>query len=159
PHWPLGGRRDSKGGSMKRATLLALAAALLSAAPAPAGAGDRVSVRVPAGAAPRSHRAVSVRYPEMKRVPGTNVFVVSGHCEHDVFRYDGYWYLFSNGYWFRARSYAGTCTGWDVRRAPGAVVNVRAAYGRHPAPPTTSIAGREEPVAAKAHRQGRPAGD
>ena len=136
-----GGGVDPKGGYMKRATLLALAATfVLSAAPAPAGASDRVSVRVPSNDAPRPPRA---RQSRVKLVLGTGVYVVTDPIDHDVFRYAGYWYLFSNGYWFRARSYSGAFARWDARRIPRAVMNVPASYWRHPAPAPTSIARRD----------------
>lgn len=116
---------------MKRATLLAVAATLvLSAAPAPSVGGESASVRA------------SVREPRMKRIPGTTVYVALDPSEHDVFRYGGYWYLFSNGYWFRARSYAGAFARMDARRVPRAVMNVPAEYWRHPAPAPPSIARR-----------------
>jgi len=139
---------------LKRLALLALAAWVLLVAPA--GANDRVGTRVAAGEVTSPPRAVRrsqpVRKPEMKRVPGTSVYVVSGPRDRDIFRFDGRWYLFSNSYWFRSRSYAGAFTRMDARLVPLPVLHVPAQYWRHPGIPNTSLAQREEPVETKGKR-------
>lgn len=84
--------------------------------------------------------------PHVKLVPATTVYVVLDECADDVFRYGGYWYVFHDGRWFRARRYSGPFTAVDVRWVPRPVINLPGAYWRHPAAPPSGLARREETV-------------
>jgi len=49
----------------------------------------------------------------------------------DVFRDGGFWYSYSNGYWYRARSYRGPFAFVDVRMVPRRIFAVPAERWRH----------------------------
>jgi hypothetical protein len=118
---------------MKRWTLLALAAALAwTSVPAPAGAGGSVDIHVRIGDAPPPPRVVFRRTPRMVVVPATTVYYVGDDCGYDVFRYGAHWYVFNDGWWYRARHHRGPFTVVEARYVPRAVINVPPRYWRHP---------------------------
>jgi hypothetical protein len=57
---------------------------------------------------------------------------VSDDYGYDVFRYGVYWYVFDDGYWYRARTYRGPFVVVSARYVPAAVINVPPRYWRHP---------------------------
>jgi hypothetical protein len=82
------------------------------------------------GDAPPPPRVVVVERPEVVVVPGTSVYVVE-NSRYDVFRYRGRYYVYNDGYWYRARSYRGPFAVVDVRSVPRRVLVVPARHWKH----------------------------
>ncbi len=133
---------------MHRRTLLALAAAALATAmaPAPAAAEGSLDIHVRIGDAPPPPHVVFVREPRVTVVPSTSVYYVADPCDYDVFRYGGYWYVFSDGWWYRARRHRGPFAVVETRLVPRAVINVPGRYWRHPHGGPPGLAKREAAV-------------
>jgi len=60
------------------------------------------------------------------------VYVLEDDYDYDVFRYGVYWYVFNDGYWYRARTHRGPFAVVSARYVPTAIVNVPPRYWRHP---------------------------
>jgi hypothetical protein len=117
---------------MKRRTLWWLLLATIAAAPPTAFAETSVGVSINIGNAPPPPVVVFRREPRVVVVPGSTVYVVSDDCDYDVFRYGVYWYVFNDGYWYRARGHRGPYTVVSARYVPTAIVSVPPRYWRHP---------------------------
>jgi hypothetical protein len=117
---------------MKRRTLWWFLLASVVAAPLAASAGTSVGVNINLGNAPPPPVVVFRHEPPMVVVPGSTVYMVNGDCDYDVFRYGVYWYVFNDGYWYRARKHRGPFAVVNARYVPGAIVNVPPKYWRHP---------------------------
>jgi hypothetical protein len=58
--------------------------------------------------APPPPRVIFERSPRFVLVPEDEVYVVDDpYCDYDVFRYGDWYYLYDEGYWYRASNYAG----------------------------------------------------
>ena len=116
---------------MKRHAILLAAAAVLCiscAAGGPAYFGFQIGVRD----APPPPRMVFSDSPDYYVVEGTGVYVVTNaDPDYDMFRYNSYWYVCYDGYWYRARSYNGPFAVIDVRSVPNQVVSVPPEHWRH----------------------------
>ena len=117
---------------MKRRTLWSFLLASVVAAPLTASAGTSVGVSISIGNAPPPPVVVFQREPRIVMVPGSTVYVVNDECDYDVFRYGVYWYVFNDGYWYRARTHRGPYAVVSARYVPTAIVNVPPRYWRHP---------------------------
>ena len=117
---------------MKHRTLWWFLLASVVAAPLSASAGTSVGVSINIGNAPPPPVVVFRREPSVVIVPGSTVYVVNDECDYDVFRYGVYWYVFNDGYWYRARTYRGPFAVVSARYVPAAIVNVPPKYWRHP---------------------------
>lgn len=80
--------------------------------------------------APPPPQVVFESAPRCEPVSGVYVAVQDDY-DCDVFRYGTYWYVVSNGYWYRARSHRGPFRVIDARRVPRAVFAVPASHWRH----------------------------
>jgi hypothetical protein len=62
------------------------------------------------------------------------VYVVnSDRYDYDCFRYGVYWYAWSDGFWYRARTWRGPFIAVEPRVVPRAIINVPAKHWkRHP---------------------------
>ncbi len=99
---------------------------------APALAETSVSVQLNIGNAPPPPVVVYRDVPHMVVVPGSTVYVVSDdRCDYDFFRYGVYWYIWNDGYWYRARTYRGPFAVIEARYVPGRVWNVPAKHWKH----------------------------
>ena len=82
-------------------------------------------------------------------MPGSTVHVASGPWNYDLFHYGVYWYAFSEGDWYRARTHRGPFAAVSVRYVPTAVVNVPPRYWRQPHPRRPGKVKAREYVAAQ----------
>jgi hypothetical protein len=117
---------------MKRSLLGWFVLASLITAPFTASAGSSVGVSINIGNAPPPPMVVFRHEPRVVVVPGSTVYVVDDDCDYDVFRYGVYWYVFNDGYWYRARGHRGPYGVVSARYVPTAIVNVPPRYWRHP---------------------------
>ena len=121
------GRNDMK----KRSVVSALLALSLALALAPsAGAGTYYGFTVGVNNAPPPPRIVLVERPEFVAVPGTLVYAV-GNTNYDVFRYNGRYFLYNDGYWYRSSRTSGPYVVMDVRSVPEPVLRVPSRTWKH----------------------------
>jgi hypothetical protein len=73
--------------------------------------------------------------PEVVIVPQTRVEYVPVVTDYDMYRYEKYWYVNRDGYWYRSHSYRGPFRYVEYRSLPHAVVVVPAEYRHHPEHP------------------------
>ena len=66
--------------------------------------------------------------PQMVLVPGTDAYYARDFRNGDVYRANGKWYTFYNGYWYRSDSYGGPWSYTTVQTVPREVVNVPTGY-------------------------------
>ncbi len=71
--------------------------------------------------------SVSSPQPEYVVIPQSRVVAVRG-CDHDVYRFDNFYWAYDDGYWFRARKIGGPWVAVRVERVPSAVLFVPATY-------------------------------
>ncbi len=119
---------------MKRDRLWWFILAAVIATPAAATAGTSVGWSVTIGNAPPPPVVVFRQEPRVVVVPGSTVYVLheDDDCDYDVFRYGVYWYIFNDGYWYRARTHRGPFAAVSARYVPAAIANVPPRYWRHP---------------------------
>ena len=98
--------------------------------PATLAAGVDIHISVP----PPPH-VVFEAAPQVVIVPQTRVEYVPVATDYDMYRYGKYWYINSNGYWYRSHSYKGPFRYVEYRSLPHAVVVVPAEYRHHPIHP------------------------
>ena len=99
--------------------------------PATASAGTSASVMVQFGTPPPAPVVVVREEPRVVLVPGSTVYVVENDVPYDMFRYGVFWYVYNDGYWYRARGYRGPFRAIEVRYVPRAIVTVPAKHWRH----------------------------
>jgi hypothetical protein len=103
---------------------------LLAAA---AEAATDISVRVDIGGAPPPPRMVFRTQPHVVYEAAPQVYVVDDPAcgDRDCFRYAGYWYTFSAGYWYRAHSWRGPFAVVHPRMVPAAIYRVPPGRWKH----------------------------
>ena len=116
---------------MKPIRLLAgCAFAILIAMPAFAQTNFRV--RLDLGNAPPPPRVYVQHAPRTVWLPQQRVSVVSDpDFDDDYFQVGGYWYVYSNNYWYRARSWRGPFVVIDERYVPQSIAIVPTRHWRH----------------------------
>lgn len=115
---------------MKHKYSLFLALGLL--VPFAAEAGTSVGVSVSIGNAPPPPVVVVREEPRIVLVPNTSVYVINDRrVGYDSFRYGVYWYVYNDGYWYRARRWGGPYRAIEVRYVPRAIMAVPARHWRH----------------------------
>jgi hypothetical protein len=98
-----------------------------------ASAATNVGIRIDIGNAPPPPVVVVREEPRVVMVPQSRVYVVEDDAYgHDCFQYGVWWYIHSDGWWYRARSWRGPFTVVESRYVPAAVVKVPPRYWRHP---------------------------
>jgi hypothetical protein len=117
---------------MKRSTLGWFLLAAVVCAPVAAHASSSVGVSVQIGNAPPPPVVVFRQEPRLVVVPNSTVYVVQDDVDYDVFRYGVFWYVFDDGYWYRARTYRGPFRVVSARYVPTAIVSVPPRWWRHP---------------------------
>jgi hypothetical protein len=142
---------------MKRQRALWFLFAMLVATPTGALAGTSVGWSVTIGNAPPPPAIVFHREPRVVVVPGSTVYVLEDDCDYDVFRYGVFWYVFNDGYWYRARTHRGPFMAVNARYVPGAISNVPTKYWRrHPhGGPPGHMKKRNDYVVAREGRKGK----
>jgi hypothetical protein len=108
--------------------------AVAAAVPAWAGSSGSISVQLNIGNAPPPPVVVYQESPPVVIVPGSAVYVVNdSRCGYDFFRFGVYWYIWNDGYFYRARSYNGPFRVIEARYVPAAIWNVPSRHWkRHP---------------------------
>jgi hypothetical protein len=122
---PGGGPRQE--GVMRRcfARAIVLGAVLLQATPAASSLYYGFQIGISNAPPPPVVR--EVREPYCVRATDAMVYVVEDdrfRVDGDAFRYGQYWFVFTGGYWYRARTFRGPYVAMDVRRVPRAVLCV-----------------------------------
>jgi hypothetical protein len=79
-----------------------------------------IQVRIDIGNAPPPPRIVFVAPPHERRYPGDPVYVVDDPRigDYDCFHYQGYYWVFQDGYWYRSASWRGPFAVYDPRYVP-----------------------------------------
>jgi hypothetical protein len=134
-----------------------LAAALLTGAPARAD----VSVRIDIGNAPPPPHIVFLQAPHERRYAGDPVYVVDDPSvgDNDCFHYDGYYWVFMDGYWYRSASWRGPFLVYDPRFVPTVFYRQPPARWKHhpSAPPVfANTSSHRAPVLARRTGRGAP---
>jgi hypothetical protein len=121
---------------MKTLRILAgcvVAAGLMSSVPAFAQTDFRVSLDI--GNAPPPPRIYVTRAPRTVWLPDARVSVVRDPgFGYDTFQVGGYWYVYNDGYWYRARNWRGPFVVIHERYVPRQVALVPARHWRHGRP-------------------------
>jgi hypothetical protein len=120
---------------MRRGLVLLAAMGLSVPVSIPASAGTSVDIGVTIGGAPPPPVIVVREEPRVVVVPGSSVYVVRDRhrYDYDVFRYGVYWYVYNDGYWYRARWHRGPYRHIRVKYVPRAILAVPAKHWkRHP---------------------------
>jgi hypothetical protein len=109
-----------------------IAAALGLTMAALAQAATQVSVRFDIGQAPPPQMVFHAE-PHVVYMPEERVYVVDdpNAGDYDCFRYDGYWYAFRGGYWYRSSRWNGQFVVIHPARVPVAVYHVPETRWRH----------------------------
>jgi hypothetical protein len=112
--------------------VLAAGVALMGLASARAASAD-VHVQLQIGDAPPPPHVVFVREPHVVYVPEERVYVVDDPYagDHDYFRYGTSWYVFTDGYWYRAASWRGPFFVVEPRYVPTAIYHVPPGHWKH----------------------------
>ena len=117
---------------MLRRLLWMSALALVCAAPAMAETRTYFGFSIGVSNAPPPPRVVFQSQPDIVVVPGSTVYVVEDpECDYDMFRYGGFWFVYDDGYWYRARAYRGPFTVVDVRYVPRQVLTLPPPRWKH----------------------------
>jgi hypothetical protein len=81
--------------------------------------------------APPPPRVVFVHEPRFVLIPEERVYVCDDdYSDYDVFRYGAYYYLYDDGYWYRARYYSGPFIAIRAEYVPSAFFSL-GTYGYH----------------------------
>jgi hypothetical protein len=98
----------------------------------PVHAESNLRVQLNIGNAPPPPVVVYREAPPVVIVPRSGVYVVrDDRCNYDFFRYGVYWFIWNDGYWYRARSYRGPFQVIEARYVPTAIWNVPSRHWRH----------------------------
>lgn len=92
-----------------------------------------ISVRIDIGNAPPApHFGFSAR-PHERYLPGQRIYVVDDRRlgDNDCFRYGGYYWVFREGYWYRASSWRGRFVVIQPRYVPSVFYRVPPAHWKH----------------------------
>lgn len=112
-----------------------IALAILVAAPAGAETSASLRMQLNLGNAPPPPAVFFDNTPPLVVVPRTTVYVVrhdrDSDRDYDFFRYGVYWYIWNDGYWYRARSYRGPFSVIHPRYVPAAIIKVPSKHWRH----------------------------
>ena len=112
----------------KRIAMTALAMVLAVSA----SAETRTSFNLSISNAPPPPVVVVREEPSLLLVPGSTVYVVNDRrVGYDSFRYGTYWYVYNDGYWYRARGYRGPFGVIETRYVPAAIIRVPAKHWKH----------------------------
>lgn len=97
-----------------------------------AQAETQVSVRIDIGQAPPPHMVFHGE-PHVVYMPAQRVYVVNDPDvgDYDCFRYGGFWYAFSGGYWYRSSRWNGQFVVIHPARVPVAIYHVPQGRWKH----------------------------
>jgi hypothetical protein len=115
-----------------RIAALLLATALAIVTWGALASADDVSVYFRGGTPTETPNIVfSAPGPEVTLIPHTHVYYVQNSSNYDVYKYNGNYYVYDNGYWYQANSVNGPWTYTTVRSVPYQVVSVPTTYRTH----------------------------
>ena len=142
---------------MKRSVLFGALLALAAAGPALAETRTSWTVQLNIGNAPPPPAIMYREAPPVVVVPGSSVYVVNDdRYDCDMFRYGVYWYVWNDGYWYRARNYRGPFRVIEARYVPATIWNVpdrRWKHHPHGGPP--GLNRRHDDVVVVREKDGR----
>jgi hypothetical protein len=69
--------------------------------------------------------------PDLTLIPNTSVYTLRDDTDYSLYRFDGWYYLVDDGYWYRARSWRGPFTYVRMGTVPRDVVTVPMRYRRN----------------------------
>jgi hypothetical protein len=106
-----------------------LAGLLFTSVPARAD----IDVRIDIGNAPPAPHFVFRARPHEHFIPDRRVYVVDdpGFGDNDCFRYGGYYWMFRDGYWYRASSWRSRFVVVQPRYVPAVLYQVPPAHWKH----------------------------
>jgi hypothetical protein len=111
--------------TMSLATALFLAGlAIAVSVPASAETNTYFGFQIGIGNAPPPPQVVYTSPPQMDRERGSRVSYLRDDPGYDMFHYGKWYYMNSNGNWYRSRNYRGPFVSCDVRRVPRQVFSV-----------------------------------
>ncbi|MGH7898310.1 MAG: hypothetical protein ACREQQ_10175 [Candidatus Binatia bacterium] len=134
---------------MKRTFRVAILGVLLALTSA-AHAAD-VDINVNLGAPPPP-AVFFDREPEVVLVPKTEVYYVPRVTDYDMYRVGPHWYVNRDGYWYRAKKYAGPFSVIEHRYVPRSIIVLPREYRRHPAHPHGGPPGQVKKALKHAHK-------
>ena len=106
--------------------------AIAIAAPAFAETRTSVNIQVGLGSAPPPPVVVYREEPPMVVVPGSVVYVVNdSRCGYDYFQCGVYWYIWNEGYWYRANNYRGPFAAVNAKYVPSVIMTVPSKHWKH----------------------------
>ncbi len=130
---------------------LSLAASTATAAPART---TEVTVRLADAPPPPAYRFD--RPPQLSMVAGSQVYVVDDRrVAEDEFRYGVFWYVYRDGWWYRARHWNGPFTAILARDVPRAIITVPPGRWKHRLDAAPALTGRRVPPAWVAEKERR----
>ncbi len=136
-----------------------LAGTLFTSAPARAD----IQVRIDIGGAPPPPMIVFRARPHERFDPGARIYIIDdpGVGDYDCFRYGGYYWVFNDGYWYRARDWRGRFAVVHPRYVPTAFYRVPPArWKHHPnGPPDFTRKSDSRPPGLTKQREGRKGDD
>jgi hypothetical protein len=150
---------------MKRLSVSACVLGLVLLAASPASSKGYFGFAVGVANAPRPPVIALTSEPHALLASDAMVYVVDDvalRFEGDLFRYGQYWFAYTSGYWYRARSHQGPYTVIEVHKVPRAILGVpRKLWKHHPlaitpgrATDAGSVAGGKRVVHAKVANAG-----
>jgi len=150
---------------MKRLSVSACALGLVLLAASPASSKGYFGFAVGIANAPRPPVIALASEPHALLASDAMVYVVDDAAlrfEGDLFRYGQYWFAYTSGYWYRARSHQGPYAVIEVHKVPRAILGVpRRLWKHHPlaitpgrATDAGSVAGGKRAAHAKAANAG-----
>jgi hypothetical protein len=150
---------------MKRLRVLACALGLVLLAAGPASSAGYFGFTVGVANAPRPPVIALAAEPHVLLASDAMVYVMDDAAvrfDGDLFRYGQYWFAYTSGYWYRARSHQGPYTVIEVHKVPRAILGVpRRLWKHHPlaiAPGRAANAGSVARVTRVAHAKATNAG-
>ena len=142
---------------MKKLILGGLLLGALAAAPAFARTNVGVSILI--GNAPPPPRVVYVEEPRFDYIPEERVYVVDDEdLPYDYFRYGTFFYIYNDGYWYRAHSYRGPFVAIRPEYVPRPIFSVSSYRYRWHQRPTWVPPGHRREIIVRDER-GRPGRD
>ena len=121
---------------MRRTAVLACALCAVLLAPRSAASSTYYGFSEGVAGAPRPPAIRTARPPRLVLSGDAMVYVADDPAlrfDGDLFRYGQYWFAYTRGYWYRARSHRGPYTLMEVRRVPRAIIGVpRRLWKHHP---------------------------
>ena len=147
---------------MNRTVVIVCAACALLLAPRTASSRVYYGFIVGVAKAPPPPAFRLAREPHAVLASDAMVYVVDDpglRYDGDLFRYGQYWFAYSRGYWYRARSHRGPYAVIDVLKVPRAIIGVPRKLWKHPplAPAAVGLERSRDLAQTRGVGRGKPA--